>query len=173
MLAQTGVKSDIYRCIQCLTDKSWEVRSSAADALGAIRSEAAKKALLARLQIDKHYIVRRDIASSLAFYDLSAVPVLRHRLTVERNPIARLALLFTLYVHGDSDQLEPYLAYLDDSDFIVRNNACNNICVDLVKDRDVDKIVERLKRRMAIEDSPGVADDIEGVVERFQKKTSS
>ncbi len=161
MLIEFAKKQDAPRFIAALSDKAWEVRASAADGLGVVRSAAAAKALLARYKLEPHAVVRRDIALALAFYGDAHAKSLQEFLETEKDPLARVGLHFALYLISPAMDIGEVLKFLAHPNPQVRGNAINLMIAEKIRPADMDFVIKSLIDHLERERHPDCHSDTE------------
>ena len=160
-LIEFAKKQDAPRFIAALSDKAWEVRASAADGLGVVRSAAAAKALIARYAQEPNNVVRRDIALALALYGTAYVKDLQEFLDAEEAPIAQVGLRFALYLIDPATDICEILKFLAHRDHLVRHNAVSFMIADRMRASDVDFVIKSLMEHLEREQHPECHSDTE------------
>jgi HEAT repeat protein len=156
IIKDLGSQSDYVRLTAATTDKSWKVRSSAADALGELAIKRSKDRVAEMLRNDRHFVVRRDAALALAASDWH---VLHGRLSTEKNDIVRVAIYLSLYALGDKSALKESMRFWRNANFLVRSNAINLIAFVKIDESDKETLKQALDGLISTEENQGVRGD--------------
>jgi len=168
VLLSLADESDRFRLRLALEDTDWRVRSSAAMGLERLPGHKTLEALKRCLISESHPAVRRDIALALARLGKQLiVPELLRAHEVEKDPIARIGLLWGLYECGVRDKLHEVLELVDHTDPIVRSNAINVIDVSHLARQDHILVGHTLDRHLLREGNSGITHDTLAVLKRL------
>lgn len=157
LIGEAGAASDEALLRQVLrTDPEWTVRSTAADQLAGYPSAASTQALIHSFQNDPHEVVRRDAALALAGRAEVDPAVVRHALSSEQEPLARVGLLWLEYTLGNGPALDAILDFILDPERpeLVATNAVNCIEVDRLQSVDRQRVRSEVARAIQTTGEP-------------------
>jgi len=159
---------DEYKAILDLNDEKWSKRCAATQLIRDLRSQSGKRALLSRYKSEKNAIVRRDIASSLGFWnDSKIVDFLRIALIRESDPSARIGCLSGLIRCGERDYITDYIATLGHEDSLVRQQAVNSLGNNVFHPDDRALVIDTLRDMYENEPHSGVRNGILTALKRL------
>jgi HEAT repeat protein len=169
VIGECGSKLDAYRLLLATYDASWQVRSSVVDALGSLRINQSANRIKQILHDDRHFIVRRDAAWSIACVDAEAALTLHEALLTENNKIVKCALYEVLYSLGDKAMLPNILQFFGEQNDLLRANVVNGLRLVNLLPADRDLVLNALGDLVAVEPNSGVAGDAVDLIESIKQ----
>jgi HEAT repeat protein len=160
VLGKIGRRDDVRRLAVVLAhDRSWLVRSDAADALGSLAYASARPVLRRAVVEDLEPIVRRDAARALGSIDCTEdAAFLIERLDVEKESQAWAGIVTSLVRLAGAEWLPELLGLLEDEEDDLRHVAVNFLGdLDPLPERE--RVIQALEGMSARETNPGIRID--------------